>query len=103
MQRFTTWRREFPRPAARLTAIVRGQGTENRLKLLSFKISTPRFVGKHDQGVKNMFASLAILLVLAGRLAIFAFHVTAFFVHMVLVLAVALFVVQLVTRRNQSA
>jgi hypothetical protein len=50
-----------------------------------------------------MFASLAILLVLAGRLAIFAFHVTAFFVHMVLVLAVALFVVQLVTRRNQSA
>jgi hypothetical protein len=50
-----------------------------------------------------MFAILAILLVLAWGLAVFAFHMTAFFVHIVLVLAVALFIIHLVTGRNQSA
>jgi hypothetical protein len=54
-------------------------------------------------GVKIMFAILAILLVIAWGLALFAFHVTGFFIHIVLVLAVALFIVHLLTGRNRSA
>jgi hypothetical protein len=71
----------------------------------------PRFLSRRagadvfslTQGVKIMFAILAILLVIAWALALFAFHVTAFFIHIALVLAVALFIVHLVTGRNRSA
>jgi hypothetical protein len=50
-----------------------------------------------------MFAILAILLLIAWGLALFAFHVTGFFIHIVLVLALIMFVVHFFTRRASGA
>ncbi len=49
-----------------------------------------------------MFAILAILLVICWALALFAFHVTSFFIHLVLVLALAMFVVHFFTSRARG-
>ncbi len=49
-----------------------------------------------------MFAILAILLVTACGLALFALHVTGSLINIALVLAVALFIVNRVTRLYQS-
>jgi hypothetical protein len=50
-----------------------------------------------------MLAILAVPLVIAWGLALFAFHVTGFLIHIVLALAVALFIVNILTGRKESA
>jgi hypothetical protein len=49
-----------------------------------------------------MFATLAILLIIAWALALFALHVTGFFIHVILVVVAALFIAHLVTERIRS-
>jgi hypothetical protein len=49
-----------------------------------------------------VFAILAILLIIAWALALFALHAPGFFIRVVPVLVAALFIAHLVTERNRS-
>jgi hypothetical protein len=62
-------------------------------------------IGRHFaiEGVKDMLGIIAAVLIVLWLLGFFAFHVTAGFIHIVLVVGIVLLAIHLLSGRNSTA